>query len=120
MNELLLSISRWALLTFLMASMLELGLSLTLAQVLAPLKNMRLIACSIVANFLVGPLLALGVGKAMRLEKPFAVGLLLALAPGAPFIPKVMQIARGNLAFATGLMVLLMVGIIDLPCSCRE
>jgi BASS family bile acid:Na+ symporter len=58
MNELLLSISRWALLTFLMASMLELGLSLTLAQVLASLKNMRLIACSIVANFLVGPLLS--------------------------------------------------------------
>jgi len=42
--------------------------------------------------------------------------LLLGLAPGAPFIPKVVQIARGNLAFATGLMVLLVVGTaIDLP-----
>ena len=117
MNELVLNLSRWAMLMFLVASMLELGLSLTLAQVLAPLKNMRLIARSIVANFLLVPLLAVAVVKAMQLEKPFAVGLLLlALAPGAPFIPKVVQIARGNLAFATGLMVLLMVGTaIDLP-----
>ena len=117
MNELLLNISRWAVLAFLVASMLELGLRLTLAQVLTPLKNMRLVALSIMANFLVVPLLALCITKAVRLEEPFGTGLLLlALAPGAPFIPKVVQIARGNLAFATGLMVLLMVGTaIDLP-----
>src|SRR5215831_11812179 len=117
MSGLLLNISRWALLTFLVTSMLELGFSLTLAEILAPLKNMRLLVVSLVANFVVVPLLAVAVAKAMRLEEPFAVGLLLlALAPGAPFIPKVVQIARGNLAFATGLMVLLMVGTaIDLP-----
>jgi len=117
MNELLLNISRWAVLTFLVASMLELGLSLTWAEVVAPLKSARLIALSIIANFVVVPLLAWGIVKAIRLEEPFAMGLLLlALAPGAPFIPKVVQIARGNLAFATGLMVLLMVGTaIDLP-----
>ena len=117
MSALLLNISRWALLTFLVTSMLELGLSLTLAEILAPLKNMRLLLVSLVANFLIVPLLAVAVAKAMRLEEPFAVGLLLlALAPGAPFIPKVVQIARGNLAFATGLMVLLIVGTAaDLP-----
>jgi len=117
MNGLLWNILRWSVLTFLVSSMLELGLSLTLPQVLAPLRNVRLIALSIIANFLVVPLLAIGVAKAMRLEEPFATGLLLlGLAPGAPFIPKVVQIARGNLAFATGLMVLLVVGTaIDLP-----
>src|SRR5262245_16226350 len=117
MNGLPWNILRWSVLTFLVASMLELGLSLTLAQVVAPLKNVRLIALSIIANFLSVPLLALGVAKGMRLEEPFATGLLLlGLAPGAPFIPKVVQIARGNLAFATGLMVLLVVGTaIDLP-----
>jgi len=97
--------------------MLELGFSLTLAEILAPLKNMWLLVVSLVANFVVVPLLAVAVAKTMRLEEPFAVGLLLlALAPGAPFIPKVVQIARGNLAFATGLMVLLIVGTAaDLP-----
>ena len=117
MNEFLSNISRWGVLIFIVTSMLELGLSLTLAEVMAPLKNARLIALSIMANFVLVPLLAVSIAKAMRLEEPFATGLLLlALAPGAPFIPKVVQIARGDLAFATGLMVLLMVGTaIDLP-----
>jgi BASS family bile acid:Na+ symporter len=35
--------------------------------------------------------------------------LLLGAAAGAPFLPKLAQIAKGNLAFAVGLMVLLMV-----------
>ena len=35
--------------------------------------------------------------------------LLLGLAAGAPFLPKLAQISKGNLAFAVGLMVLLMV-----------
>ena len=35
--------------------------------------------------------------------------MLLLGAAGAPFLPKLAQIARGNLAFAVGLMVLLMV-----------
>ena len=35
--------------------------------------------------------------------------LLLGAAAGAPFLPKLAEIARGNLAFAVGMMVLLMV-----------
>ena len=35
--------------------------------------------------------------------------LLLGTAAGAPFLPKLAQIAKGNLAFGVGLMVLLMV-----------
>jgi BASS family bile acid:Na+ symporter len=117
MNELLLNLSRWSMLAFLLASMLELGLRLTPAEVLAPLKNSRNVSVSLVANFLMVPLLAFGIAKLVRLEEPFAIGLLLlALAPGAPFIPKIVQLARGNLAFATGLMVLLMAGtVIVLP-----
>jgi BASS family bile acid:Na+ symporter len=105
------------MLVFLLASMLEVGLSLTVGQILAPLKYARLVVLSLVANFLVVPLLAFGIAKAIRLEQPFATGLvLLGLAPGAPFIPKIVQLARANLAFATALMVLLMVGtLFDLP-----
>lgn len=116
MNEILSNITHWAMLTFLLAAMLELGLGLTILQILAPLK-MRLVVLSLLANFAVAPLLAIGIAKGLRLDQPFASGLLLlGLAPGAPFIPKVVQIARGNVAFATGLMVLLMIGtVLDLP-----
>jgi BASS family bile acid:Na+ symporter len=117
MNELSVTITRWAMLVFLLASMLELGLSLSLREVIAPLTNVRLLLGALLANFVLVPLLAFGIGKAMGLEKPFAIGLLLlGLAPGAPFIPKLVQLARGNVALAVGLMVLLMVGsAIDLP-----
>lgn len=117
MNDLLLNATQLGMLVFLLTSMVELGLSLTIGQVLAPLKSVRLIALSLLANFILVPLLAFAIAKVLGLEQPFATGLLLlALAPGAPFIPKVVQLARGNLAFAVCLMVLLMVGtVFDLP-----
>ena len=98
---------------FLVASMLELGLSLTFSQVMAPFRDVRLVLRSLVANFVIVPLLALGIAKVARLEPPFAMGLLLlGLTPGAPFIPKIVQLAHGNLAFSVALMVLLMVGTV--------
>ena len=46
----------------------------------------------------------------LRLDEPLGVGLLLSgVAAGAPFLPKLAQIAKGDLAFAVALMVLLMV-----------
>jgi BASS family bile acid:Na+ symporter len=53
---------------------------------------------------------ALALGKLLRLDEPLGVGLLiLGAAAGAPFLPLLAQLAKGNLAFAVGLMVLLMV-----------
>ena len=113
MTEVLLVVIRAAMVAFLLAGMLELGLSLTFAQVLQPLRNVRLFLVSLAANFIIGPLLAFGIAKILRLDPPFAIGLLLlGLAPGAPFIPKVVQLARGNSAFAVGLMVMLMLGTV--------
>ena len=116
-EEILLALTRLAMLVFLLASMLDFGLGLGLGQVLAPLRNARLLIPSLLVNFLVVPLLAVGIAHGVRLEPPFAIGLIvLGLAPGAPFIPKVVQLARGNLAFAVGLMVLLMAGtVVFLP-----
>jgi BASS family bile acid:Na+ symporter len=44
----------------------------------------------------------------LRLDEPLGVGLLSlgVAAAGAPFLPKLAQIAKGNLAFAVALMVL--------------
>ena len=56
------------------------------------------------------PLAAVALAALLRLDQPLGVGLLLlGTAAGAPFLPKLAQIAKGNLAFAVGLMVLLMV-----------
>jgi bile acid:Na+ symporter, BASS family len=56
------------------------------------------------------PIAAFSIAKLLRLDQPLGVALLLlGAAAGAPFLPKLAAIAKGDLAFAVGLMVLLMV-----------
>ena len=99
-----------AMLVFVLSSMLAMGLGLTVGEIVAPLRNARLVVLSLLVNFVLMPLAATGLATLLRLDEPLGVGLLLlGLAAGAPFLPKLAQIARGNLAFAVGLMVLLMV-----------
>ena len=99
-----------AMLGFVLSSMLAMGLGLTIHEILAPLRNVRLILLSLVANFVLMPLVAIALARLLRLDEALGVGLLLlGTAAGAPFLPKLAQIAKGNLAFAVGLMVLLMV-----------
>jgi bile acid:Na+ symporter, BASS family len=99
-----------AMLCFVVSSMLAVGLSLTVAQIVAPLRNGRLVTLALVANFVLMPLAAVGIARVLRLEQPLGVALIvLGAAAGAPFLPKLAGVAKGNLAFAVGLMVLLMV-----------
>ena len=100
-------------LVFVISSMLALGLSLTIGQIVAPLRNRRLVSLSLLANFVLMPLAAFAISRLLRLDQPLGEGLLLlGTAAGAPFLPKLAGIAKANLAFSVGLMVLLMVGTI--------
>src|SRR5947207_5310926 len=108
--ELLQKASSVAMLAFVLSSMLAMGLNLTVGQIITPLRNVRLVTLSLLVNFVLMPLAATGLATLLRLDEPLGIGLLLlGSAAGAPFLPKLAQIARGNLAFAVGLMVLLMV-----------
>jgi BASS family bile acid:Na+ symporter len=99
-----------AMLAFVVSSMLAVGLSLTIRQIVAPLRNGKLISLALLANFVLMPLGALAIARLLRLDQPLGIALLLlGAAAGAPFLPKLAGIAKGNLAFAVGLMVLLMV-----------
>ena len=86
------------------------GLGLRVSEIVAPLCNCRRVTLALVANFVVMPFAALALARMLQLEQSMGIGLLLlGMAGGAPFLPKLAQIARGNLAFTVGLMVLLMV-----------
>ena len=99
-----------AMLGFVVSSMLAVGLSLTLRQIADPLRNVRLVAMGLVANFVLMPLVAVALGRLLRLDPPLAVGLvILGSAAGAPFLPLLAKLSKGNMAFAVGLMVLLMI-----------
>jgi len=98
------------MLAFVVSSMLAVGLSLTIQQIVDPLRNKRLVFLALFANFVLMPLGALAIARLLRLDQPLGIALLLlGAAAGAPFLPKLAGIANGNLAFAVGLMVLLMV-----------
>jgi BASS family bile acid:Na+ symporter len=59
------------------------------------------------------PLGALALDKIFQLDEPLGVGLLLlGAAAGAPFLPTLTELAKGNLPFAVGIMVLLSVGTV--------
>jgi BASS family bile acid:Na+ symporter len=111
--EFLTLLAQIAGLLFIVSSMLAMGLSLSMAQILQPLKNARLVILALLANFVLVPLLAYAITLLIPLEQSLQVGLIvLATAAGAPFLPKLVQGAKGNIAFGVGLMVLLMVATI--------
>jgi bile acid:Na+ symporter, BASS family len=99
-----------AMLGFVVASMLAMGSGLTIRQIIEPLRNAHLVLLALLANFVLMPLAAFALAKVLWLDDPFAVGLLvLGCAAGAPFLPKLAELAKGDLAFSVGAMVLLMI-----------
>ena len=108
--EVLQTVAKVAVLVFVVSSMLAMGAGLTLGQIITPLHNRRVIVLALLGNFVLMPLGAVILSTVLRLDQPLGVDLLLlGTAAGAPFLPKLAEIAKGNLAFAVGLMVLLMV-----------
>jgi predicted Na+-dependent transporter len=117
MNEVLTTIAQLAVLVFVIGSMFSLGLSLTMQQIIEPLKNARRVILALVGNFVLVPILAYAISYIFKLDEPLSIGLiLLSTAAGAPFLPKLVSVAKGSVPFSVGLMVLLMViTIVYLP-----
>ena len=110
MREILVELSNVFTLTFVVSSMLALGFGLTFGQIAQPLRDVQLVIRALVANFVLVPAAAYGLKAIIPIGESFGIGLmLLATAAGAPFLPKLVQLAHGDVAFGVGLMVLLMV-----------
>lgn len=117
MTEILETLAMLSVLVFVIGSMTSMGLSLKMSQIIAPLKNIKLVIFALIANFIFVPVVAVVITLIIPLDEPLRIGLiLLATAAGAPFLPKLAEVAKGSTAFSVGLMVLLMVTtIIYLP-----
>jgi predicted Na+-dependent transporter len=110
LNDFLSAIAGIFGLLFVVTSMLAMSLSLSAQQMTQPLKNGRLVILALLANFVLVPLLAFAITKIIPLDQSLQIGvILLGTAAGAPFIPKLVQGARGNVAYGVGLMFLTMV-----------
>jgi bile acid:Na+ symporter, BASS family len=110
-EEVLQSAAKLAVLVFVVTCMVSAGLGLSVRDVVAPLRRTRLVLLAVLANFVVAPAVAYTLTETIPLAPPHAIGLLLlGGAAGAPFLPKLAEVANGDLAFAVGLMLLLTAG----------
>ncbi len=110
LTELLIKGANASVVVFVVSSTLSVGLGLTVQQILEPLRNGRLVVLSLLANFVLAPVAAIVLTRVLGLEEPLGIGLLLVgLAGGAPFLLKLADLAKANMPFAVGLMVVLMV-----------
>ena len=72
--------------------------------------NWRFVAAALLLNFAIVPAFAWLVAQVLGLAPDIRIGLLLAAcAAGAPMVPKLVQIAKGDAASAAALVALLIV-----------
>ena len=88
--------------------MAAVGLSVTFSDLVSVARNWRLVARSALANYVCVPAATVGLLLLFGVQPMVAAGfLILAACPGAPYIPPVVAIAKGNVAVAVGLMLIL-------------
>ena len=117
MSELISTLANLFTTAFVVTSMFSFGLRLTLSEIIEPLRDIRLLLMTLAANFVVVPLVAVLLANLIGLEEDLRVGLILiSVVAGAPLVPKLAQIARGNIPFAVASTALLVVAtVIYLP-----
>lgn len=117
MGEFLEVVSKFAVLVFVATCMVAAGLGLSVREIVVPLRRGRLVLFALLANFVLAPALAYGLTLVFPMHPPYESGLLLlGGAAGAPFLPKLADLCKGDIAFSVGLMLLLMVGsVVFLP-----
>jgi predicted Na+-dependent transporter len=110
MDGVLAVLTQVGILVFVVAGMAAMGLGLTVAGITAPLRDARLVVGVLVANFVVVPVVAVAAARLLPMDEASAGAVILVgCCAGAPFLPTLAGLAKGDTASAVGVMVLLMV-----------
>src|SRR5438132_10533424 len=88
--------------------MAAIGLGATLADLFGVASNWRLVIRALLANYVCVPAATVALLQLFSAQPMAAAGfLVLAVCPGAPFGPGCTALAKGNVAVAVGLMIIL-------------
>lgn len=117
MDEVLAKTLSVTLAVFVFVSMFNLGLDLTIRQIVDPLRDRAMLTRSLVANILIVPLLALALTLLFSMNESTQIGLLLyAGCIGSEAAPKFVQVAKGNAAFGVAFLgIFLPITVISVP-----
>jgi BASS family bile acid:Na+ symporter len=98
---------------FMAANLAAIGLELDFKAALAPLHNRRFVALVMVWDWLFCPGLAWLLARIVPMEQPYAIGLILiGMTPAAPFLPMMVRMAGGDLAYAAAFMLVAAIGTV--------
>lgn len=108
MEVILQQFANLSILIYIISTMLSMGLSFFPKQFIEPLKDKKLILKSLAANFILIPILTYIILQLIPLQPGLAIGLvLMAAGAGSPFMLKLVQFMKADIAFAVGLMLIL-------------
>jgi BASS family bile acid:Na+ symporter len=92
----------------LVTMMLSMGLRVSVGELLASARPARRLVLGLIANFVLLPAVTLGLLRVFHADPMIAVGfLILASCPGAPVGPPITAIARGDVPWSLGMMLIL-------------
>jgi bile acid:Na+ symporter, BASS family len=113
MTELLNTLLKISLVIFMAGNLLGMGLRLQLGTALVGLRNVRFVSFSLLWCFVLCPAIAYGLTRVIPLEPPYAMGLILiGMTPCAPFLPMMVERARGDMRYTASFMLLASVGMV--------
>ncbi len=99
-----------SMIVFVVGSMITMGLGISVSQIIEPFKNIKIVILAVIANFIVVPLFTFALLWIFNVPEGVKIGLLLlSVSGGAPFIPKIIETAKGKVPSAIGLMLLLLI-----------
>lgn len=113
MTDMLDLLLKASIVVFMAGNLLDMGLRLNPPDALRGLRAPRFVAATLIWGFVAGPALAWGITKVVPLDAPYAMGLLLlGMTPCAPFLPMIVDKARGDLGYTAAFMLLTAVGTV--------
>jgi BASS family bile acid:Na+ symporter len=102
---------------FVVTNMLSLGMSMSIKEIVAPLRDVALTLKALIANFVLVPLGAYLLARLLQLEHEATIGfILIATAAGEPFVTKLGQLSKADPAYILALLVMLqVVSVVYMP-----
>jgi bile acid:Na+ symporter, BASS family len=95
------------LVIFMAGNLLDMGLRLQLSKAINGLRDLRFTGLSLLWGFLLLPAFAWALARVLPLEPGYGTGLiLLGMTPCAPFLPPMVERARGDMGYAAAFMLL--------------
>ncbi|WP_434734285.1 bile acid:sodium symporter (plasmid) [Rhizobium sp. YTUHZ044] len=112
-SELLRYTLQVALISFMLGSLADVGLKLDVRDAWTALRDKEFVVPSVLSGFVLGPILAIVIARLLALPEPYAIGLLLlGLAPCAPFMPMLSDVAKGDAAYTAAFILIAALGTI--------